>query len=279
MIKSHKQLTASLLISAALSVSLGTISPQSVSAASVSSNLSSTVSAVQTAHIESTVRLRTAPSTSSSVLTYLNKGDIVTILEKTNNYFYKVRTADGEVGYTSSLDKYIRLIPKNVDVGTVTPLPTPTVPVTPSTSRVVEDVISAGIKYLGTPYEYGSSRNTTDTFDCSDFIRQMFLDGNQLRLPADSRSQGEWIKENSRAVNDISGLKRGDLMFFMSYKGSSSSVYAGIDKSSERITHVALYLGEGQILHTYSVTSGGVKVDKLSASWSNRFLYGGSVIQ
>lgn len=279
MIKSHKQLTASLLISAALAVSLGTISPQSVSAASVSSNLSSTVSAVQTAHIESTVRLRTAPSTSSSVLTYLNKGDIVTILEKTNNYFYKVRTADGEVGYTSSLDKYIRLIPKNVDVGTVTPLPTPTVPVTPSTSRAVEDVISAGIKYLGTPYEYGSSRNTTDTFDCSDFIRQMFLDGNQLRLPADSRSQGEWIKENSRAVNDIFGLKRGDLMFFMSYKGSSSSVYAGIDKSSERITHVALYLGEGQILHTYSVTSGGVKVDKLSASWSNRFLYGGSVIQ
>ncbi|MDQ0196155.1 C40 family peptidase [Paenibacillus wynnii] len=351
MIQSHKKLKASLLVSAVLVVSLGVVSPGSSAAASTSSGISVTASAVQTALIQSSVRLRTAPSTSSSVLSYLSKGDVVTILgkandyfykvrnadgevgytssgaqyislipvpvtstlqtaliqssvrlrtapstsssvlsylskgdvvtilEKTNDYFYKVRTAGGEVGYSSSMDQYIRLIPVNDEVpGTIPPQPAPPVPEAPSSAKVIEDVISAGMKYLGTPYEFGSSRSNTDTFDCSDFIRQMFLDGNRLSLPFDSRQQGEWIKGNSRAVNDISSLKRGDLMFFMSYKGSSASAYAGVDKSVERITHVALYLGDGQILHTYSVNSGGVKVDKLSASWMNRFLYGGSVI-
>ncbi|MNE81986.1 hypothetical protein D3C80_1786740 [compost metagenome] len=68
-------------------------------------------------------------------------------------------------------------------------------------------------------------------------------------------------------------------MFFMDYKGSSASAYAGKDRFGERITHVAMYLGDGKILHTYSVSSGGVRVDNLSASWTNRFLYGGSVIR
>ncbi|MNL72947.1 hypothetical protein D3C87_1983440 [compost metagenome] len=68
-------------------------------------------------------------------------------------------------------------------------------------------------------------------------------------------------------------------MFFMDYKGSSDSAYAGIDKSTARITHVAMYLGDGKLLQTYSVASGGVRVDNLSASWMKRFLYGGSVIR
>lgn len=135
------------------------------------------------------------------------------------------------------------------------------------------------MKYLGTPYEFGSSRSNTSTFDCSDFIRQMFKDAINLTLPADSRQQGSWVRENSTAVTDISSLKRGDLMFFMDYKGSSASAYAGVDRFAERISHVAMYLGDGKILHTYSVSSGGVRVDNLSASWTNRFLYGGSVIR
>ncbi|KGE20974.1 SH3 domain-containing C40 family peptidase [Paenibacillus wynnii] len=352
MIQSHKKLKASLLVSAVLVVSLGAISPAPSAAASTSSSISATAFAVQTAIIQSSVRLRTAPSTSSNVLSYLSKGDVVTILEKTNNYFYKVRNADGEVGYTSSgtqyislipvpvtptlqtaliqssvrlrsapstsskvllylskddvvtilektndyfykvrtaggvvgysssMDQYIQLIPVKSEVPEITlPQPVPPVPEASPIATGIEDVIRVGMKYLGTPYEFGSSRSNSDTFDCSDFTRQIFLEGKQFQLPYDSRQQGDWIKGNSKAVMDVSSLKRGDLMFFMSYKGSTASAYAGIDKLAERITHVALYLGDGQMLHTYSVDSGGVKVDKLSASWMNRFLYGGSVIQ
>lgn len=278
MIKSHKQLTASLLVSAALVVCLGVSSPQPTAAASLSSSASLTASAVQTAIIESSVRLRITPSTSGTVLTYLKEGEVVTIMEKTNSYWYKVRTATGTVGYTSSGEQYISLVAANPGgSGTVTPIPT--APATPSQGNTIESVIAAGMKYLGTPYEFGSSRSNTSTFDCSDFIRQMFLDAANLKLPADSRQQGDWVKQNGTAVTNISALKRGDLMFFMDYKGNSASAYAGIDKSTARISHVAIYLGNGQILHTYSVSSGGVRVDNLSASWMNRFLYGGSAIR
>ncbi|MNC16865.1 putative endopeptidase p60 precursor [compost metagenome] len=353
MIRSHKQLAASVLISASLAISWGVFSPQQAFAAS---SPSVAASATLTGVIQSLVRLRTSPSTNGSVLKYLSKGDQVVILEQTNSYWYKVRTADGDVGYTSSGDQYISVISApapavqtaviqstvrlretpstsgkvlgylykddpvvileetnsywyrvqttngtigytsssdqfiELDGATATPVPTPApaptpvpaptpAPAAPAQPAVIEKVIAAGMGYLGTPYEYGSSRSNTSTFDCSDFIRQIFMDAANLKLPADSRQQGTWVKENSTTVTDISGLKRGDLMFFMDYQGSSASAYAGIDKSTARISHVAMYLGDGKILHTYSVSSGGVRVDNLSASWMNRFLYGGSVIR
>lgn len=252
--------------------------------------------AVGTAVIESSVRLRTGASTDSEVIAYLEPGDQVDVLEKTNAYWYQVRTAEGLTGYTSSSDKYIRLTtgqnpapsasapqstptPQPTSAPQPTPVPQPA-PVQPDVSAAgVEQVIEAGMKYLGTPYEYGSDRQTTDTFDCSDFVRQMFLDGAALKLPADSRQQGEWVRTNSTAVYDVASLKRGDLMFFMSSIGSSPSAYQSIDKSKQRITHVAMYLGEGKLLHTYSVNSGGVRIDQLSQSWINRFLYGGPVLR
>ncbi|MNJ67218.1 putative endopeptidase p60 precursor [compost metagenome] len=132
---------------------------------------------------------------------------------------------------------------------------------------------------MGTPYEFGSNRKTTATFDCSDFVKHIYKEALGINLPSDSRKQGAWIKENSRAVYNTSELKAGDLVFFMSYKGSSASAYAGINKASERITHVAMYIGNGQLLQTYSVKSGGVRIDKLSGSWEKRFLFGGSVLK
>ncbi|NGM85157.1 C40 family peptidase [Paenibacillus sp. 7124] len=271
--KLTKQLVAALFLSTAFYASSGEFGVQTARASEVLS-----ASAAQTAVIQSTVRLRTAPSVSSSVLSYLKEGETVTVLEKTNAYFYKVRTADGEIGYCSSQGRYIAMTGAGA-----TPQPSPVAPVLapapiPVTSQTIEAVIAKGMAYLGTPYEFGSSRSDTSTFDCSDFIRQIYLEGMNIKLPADSRQQGGWVKQNSSAVTDISNLKRGDLMFFMSYRGSSPAAYAGIDKSAQRITHVALYLGDGQILHTYSISSGGVRVDKLSASWTSRFLFGGSVV-
>ncbi|MFF2019859.1 C40 family peptidase [Paenibacillus sp. NPDC058177] len=279
MIKSHKQLTSTLLVSAALALTLGVVSPQQASAQSESLHSSMVVaSAGQSAKIESSVRLRTAPSVNSNVLKYLQKGEIVSILEVTNSYFYKVQSASGDVGYVSSGSQYISLNNAGSTPAKPAPAPTPA-PVVPNPGNAIERVISAGMGYLGTPYEFGSSRSNTNTFDCSDFIRQIFMDAGVVKLPADSRQQGDWVKQNSTVVKDISGLKRGDLMFFMSYRGNSASAYAGVNKLTERITHVAIYLGDNKVLHTYSVASGGVRVDNLSASWMNRFLYGGSVIR
>lgn len=146
-------------------------------------------------------------------------------------------------------------------------------------TSTVQNVITAGSKYMGTPYEYGSSRSNTRTFDCSDFVRQAFLDGARVRLPADSRGQGDYVKSKGNITTNWRNLNRGDLMFFMSYRGSSPSSYQGFNKMSQRITHVAIYLGNGKMLHTYSNASGGVTVSTIAGRhWEARFMFGGSAL-
>ncbi|MEF2967536.1 SH3 domain-containing C40 family peptidase [Paenibacillus sp. M1] len=222
------------------------------------------------------VNLRTQPSVSSGkVVKMLGKGTKLTILEQSNSYFYKVRTEDGQTGYVSTSSKYLQ-------IGGTVSSPAPSNPApeqSASISEQVQKVIQAGLKYLGTPYEFGSNRNTTTTFDCSDFVRQAYKDALGIVLPADSRKQGTWIRNNGTAVYDIGSLKAGDLVFFSSYKGSSASAYAGMNPNTERITHVAIYMGDGKILQTYSVKSGGVRVDDFDGAWKYRFLYGGSVLK
>lgn len=217
------------------------------------------------------VNLRTAPSTTTGkIITMLKKGTVVTILENSGDHFYKVKTSGGQVGYVSSSSKYLQLKGNGSSSNEGT---------TGSNQTKIAKVISTGKKYLGTPYEYGSDRNTTKTFDCSDFVRQAYKEALGITLPSDSRKQGTWVKDNGTAKSSISSLKAGDLVFFMSYKGSAESAYKNVDKSKEKITHVALYLGNGEMLHTYSQASGGVRIDKLDGAWKYRFLFGGSVLK
>lgn len=75
-------------------------------------------------------------------------------------------------------------------------------------------------------------------------------------------------------------IHKEELQLIMSYKGSKSSNYSGIDKSKQRITHNGIYLGNGKILHTYSVKSGGVRIDSIEGKhWEYRFVFGGSAFK
>lgn len=216
------------------------------------------------ASVVSSVAFRTGPSTDAARIRYLQKDEKLLILDKTNDYWYNVQDKDGKIGFVSASEKYIssRFIEPYK-------LLTPEV----AAKRVIE----AGQRYLGVPYEFGSSRYDTATFDCSDFVRQAFLDGIDQMLPGDSRSQGAYVKAVGKTSTNWRQLKKGDLMFFMSYKGSSAADYSSVNKATETITHVGIYLGDGRVLHTYSVESGGVRIDNLASTpWELRFLYGGS---
>ncbi|MFD1956487.1 SH3 domain-containing protein [Paenibacillus thailandensis] len=231
------------------------------------------------------VSFRTGASTSASRIRYLKAGETVQILSRPNSYWYQVKDSGGTTGYVSSQSQYITVNgtigggssegsgsgSSGSDNGSGSG--------TATSSEQVEAVIAAGMKYLGTPYEYGSSRYDTSTFDCSDFVRQAFLDALGIKLPADSSSQGAYVKSKGNAVTDWTKLKRGDLMFFTDYKGTTASAYAGINKSTARISHDGIYLGDGKILHTYSVASGGVKISSIKGThWEYRFLFGGSAL-
>jgi len=249
-----------------------------LSAAPLTAMAATVEAAVQTSSakgtILSSVSLRQGPSTSAQRIRYIGKGETVSVISQPNSYWYNVRDSRGVTGFISSGTQYIKLAgsssaPDNSNSGNNAG----------STSQQVEKVISAGMKYLGTPYEYGSDRNTTKTFDCSDFVRTAFRDALKLTLPADSRQQGNYVKQKGGVKTSWKQLKRGDLMFFMSYKGTSASSYSGVNKAKATITHVGIYLGNGQILHTYSVASGGVRIDNVAGKhWEYRFLFGGSAI-
>jgi len=224
-----------------------------------------TYTAEPNAVVVDTVSFRTGPSTSAARIRYMRAGEKLTVLNKHNDYWYYVQDASGALGYVSTSAKYI-------STSFVEPYKLL------NRAAAAEWAIAAGMKYLGTPYEFGSSRNDTTTFDCSDFVRQAFLDGIGLKLPGDSRSQGAYVKEIGKTKTDWRNLERGDLMFFMAYQGSKASDYANIDKSAARITHVGIYLGDGMILHTYSEKSGGVRIDSIADThWEYRFLFGGFV--
>lgn len=153
--------------------------------------------------------------------------------------------------------------------------------VKPLNGNYVENAITTAWKYYGTPYQYGSDRNNPNTFDCSDYTRWIHLYSLGMDLPSTSRSQWEYVKKFSkRKYTDLSQARRGDLLFFMQYKGWQPQDYKGINVKAQPVAHCGIYLGNGQILHTASANTGGVRVDKINGNHLEyRFVGGGKVIQ
>lgn len=88
-------------------------------------------------------------------------------------------------------------------------------------------------------------------------------EGIGLTLPSDSRGQGSYVKAKGNIKTNWRDLQPGDLMFSWIIKE----------------LHVGIYLGDGKILHTYSVARGGVRIDSIAGKHREyRFLFGGSAM-
>jgi cell wall-associated NlpC family hydrolase len=126
-----------------------------------------------------------------------------------------------------------------------------------------ERVIREGLKYLGTPYEFNSDRKSTETMDCSDFVRRTYYDATGVWIPGNSRTQFAYVQEQGKVIMNRESLGRGDLMFFA-------------EPTTGRINHVAIYMGDDQMLHA---TSGsGVHVGNVTKYWIERFVGGGNIL-
>lgn len=120
-----------------------------------------------------------------------------------------------------------------------------------SWSVEANDIIKHGRSFAGTPYLFGAKYGRTDRFDCSSFIKYIYR--NYITLPRASKDQAKAGTFVSR-----SNLRKGDLVFF-----DTSSSRPGID-------HVAMYVGNGRLLH--SIPKGGVQYTNLSGYWSNKYV-------
>jgi len=122
---------------------------------------------------------------------------------------------------------------------------------------VARRVLDDANRYLGTPYLWGGT--TPDRgFDCSGFVQYLFAK-QEIRLPRVSRDQA---RAGAPLPYDIDSLQPGDLMLFAS--------------NGSWVDHVAIYAGNGWILHSSS-SAGGVRYDDLNTArgdWYRRKFVG-----
>lgn len=116
---------------------------------------------------------------------------------------------------------------------------------------VPENIEKTAKSFLGIPYLWGGT--SPKGFDCSGFTKTVFkLNG--IDLQRDAGQQG-MAGENVSLENDMSMLKKGDLLFF----GAKAS-----SRRPERITHVGIYLGQKEFIHCSSL----VKINSFDPSSS-----------
>ena len=176
------------------------------------------------------LNLRSGPGSGYSSVGYIDKDDMVVFIDKTGSWYktmYKNKTA-----YIYASSAYTELFEMNLH-----------------DNDVVEKVIGEGLQLLGFPYVYGATRlhdgagnlirgfDPTE-YDCSSLMQYMFYHGAGVNLNMTTRTQ---VKQGSYVSK--TDLARGDLIFFTNSQRYNKT-------GTERIGHVALYLGENYILHT-----------------------------
>jgi cell wall-associated NlpC family hydrolase len=107
------------------------------------------------------------------------------------------------------------------------------IPRSPAPTATAARVLQAADRYLGVPYVWGG--NTPESgFDCSGFTKYVFAKQG-IQLPRTSREQA---RVGQGVALDFAAFAPGDLLLFA--------------EPGEAISHVAIYVGDGRIIHASS---------------------------
>ncbi len=175
-----------------------------------------------------TLNVRAKKDQDSSILTQVAKDTDLTVLAESDNWV-KVKV-DGKKGYVSS--DYVE-----VSVKLETALDADEVKYGEGVSDVRSSLVSYALQFVGNPYVWGGT-SLTNGCDCSGFTLSI-LGKYGVYLPHSSSAQPAYGHKIS-----ASAAQPGDLFFY----GSGSS-----------ISHVAIYIGGGQVVHA-SNERDGIKV-------------------
>lgn len=182
------------------------------------------ISGVITTTTADQTKIRKEANGDAEVIEYAEADTLVMALEREGS-FYKVKVND-TVGYIykSQIDE--------TDLGDL--------PYKEIISKG-EEVVNYAKQFLGGRYVYGGNNLNTGV-DCSGFVQQV-LSKFDIKVERSSRSQ---YKNNGYKVS-VDDIQPGDLVFY---------------SSGGPIDHVAMYAGDGQIIHA-SEPKTGIKMSNL----------------
>jgi cell wall-associated NlpC family hydrolase len=115
----------------------------------------------------------------------------------------------------------------------------------PGASVSAATLVRTAHRYEGVRYSYGGATPTRG-FDCSGFVQYVFA-RHGLDLPRTARQMSQL---GDPLPLNLDELEEGDLLFFAD--------------NGTRIDHVAIYLGDGRIIHS-TASGGGVRAETLSS--------------
>lgn len=119
------------------------------------------------------------------------------------------------------------------------PQPQPEIKIVENDS-LKNSVVDYALQFVGNPYVYGGNSLTTGT-DCSGFVQLVFANFGKS-LPRTTSTQAA-----SGMGVSVENIKPADIVSY-GYNG--------------QVTHSALYIGNGQIVHA-STPQGGIRIDSL----------------
>lgn len=176
------------------------------------------------------LNVRVSPSTSSGIVTQLEKNASFEIIY-TDNGWYNIRMQGGKTGFVAS-----QYVTKNSTA------------VNSNASDVAKRIASDAYNYIGCRYSYGSSGPSA--FDCSGFTSYLYK-RQGYSLPRTSNSQGSY-----GTYVEKQNLTAGDLVFFS-------------NRSDRKINHVGVYVGNNNFIHA-STSVRGVVIDNLGSDYYKR---------
>lgn len=175
------------------------------------------------------LKIRELPSTESAVVTTVARGEQLEVLDDTLDGWVKI-SLDSEQVYVSA-----EFVTINDQLSTAITMTELLYGVGVSDVRV--DLVNYAKQFIGNPYKWGGT-SLTNGADCSGFVQSIFKKYG-ISLPRTSSSQS-----TVGTTISSSDLVAGDLIFYA---------------QSGRVNHVAIYIGNGQVVHA-STASTGIKV-------------------
>jgi hypothetical protein len=179
----------------------------------------------------------TLPDKDSQPVSDLVAASILKIIDSERG-FWKVQFPDGRSGYVNQnqckpYEEWKELCNRNYK----------------SITTNQEEIIKTAMKFIGLPYLWGGT--SSKGVDCSGFTKTVFF-MNGIILQRDASQQvlyGYLIDTH----NNYDKLEPGDLLFFGTHE---------TDSTSEKVTHVGICIGNGEIIHSSS-GAGLVKINSL----------------